>query len=70
MNLQTWGTPDQCYDTIVRNVDRIGTEAYVGVFSYAGRPWAEAERNLTCFPREDMPRLQSRVNTGNIAWAA
>jgi len=70
MNLQTWGTPDECYETIVRNVERIGAEAYVGIFSFAGMPWAEAERNLACFAGEVMPRLQSKAITGNIAWAA
>lgn len=70
MGLQTWGTPDMCYDTIVSNVERIGAEAYIGVFSYAGMPWEEAERNLTCFAKEVVPRLKARTITGNIAWAA
>jgi len=70
MNLQTWGTPDMCYDTIVSNVERIGAEAYIGVFSYAGMPYAEAERNMRCFASEVMPRLQARAITGNIAWVA
>lgn len=70
MNLQTWGTPDMCYDTIMRNADRIGAEAYVGVFSFAGMPWAEAERSMKCFAEEVMPRLQSKAITGNVAWAA
>jgi alkanesulfonate monooxygenase SsuD/methylene tetrahydromethanopterin reductase-like flavin-dependent oxidoreductase (luciferase family) len=70
MNLQTWGTPDQCHDTIVRNVERIGAEAYVGIFSYAGMPWEEAERNLRCFAAEVMPRLKARSISGRIPWAA
>lgn len=70
MNLQTFGTPEQCYDTIVSNVERIGAEAYIGVFSYAGMPWAEAERNMKLFASDVMPRLKSRTITGNIAWAA
>jgi hypothetical protein len=30
----------------------------VGVFSYAGMPWEEAERNMRLFAREVLPALQ------------
>ena len=70
MSLQTWGTPEQCHATIVNNCERIGAEAYIGVFSYAAMPPAEAERNLRCFATEVMPRLQLRAITGKIGWAA
>jgi alkanesulfonate monooxygenase SsuD/methylene tetrahydromethanopterin reductase-like flavin-dependent oxidoreductase (luciferase family) len=70
MDLQTWGTPEMCYDTIVGNAERIGAESYVGLFSYAGMPWEEAERNLRLFASDVMPKLQSRQITGNIDWAA
>ena len=70
MGLQTWGTPDMCHETITRNAERIGAEAYIGIFSYAGMPWQEAERNMKCFTDHVMPSLQSRSITGNIAWAA
>jgi len=70
MGLQTWGTPDMCYETITRNAERIGAEAYIGIFSYAGMPWQEAERNMTCFTNNVVPSLKSRSVTGNISWAA
>jgi alkanesulfonate monooxygenase SsuD/methylene tetrahydromethanopterin reductase-like flavin-dependent oxidoreductase (luciferase family) len=70
MSLQVWGTPDMCYDTIVRNAERIGAEGYIGIFSYAGMPWAEAERSMRLFAKEVMPRLQARQITGVIDWAA
>jgi alkanesulfonate monooxygenase SsuD/methylene tetrahydromethanopterin reductase-like flavin-dependent oxidoreductase (luciferase family) len=70
MGLQTWGTPDDCYETIVKNAQRIGAEAYIGIFSYAGMPWSEAERNLKCFAKDVMPRLQKLKMSGNISWAA
>ncbi|MEM7542379.1 MAG: LLM class flavin-dependent oxidoreductase [Pseudomonadota bacterium] len=70
MSLQTWGTPDMCYDTIIGNAERIGAEGYIGIFSYAGMPWDEAERNMTYFAKEVMPRLQNRQISGNVAWAA
>lgn len=70
MGLQTWGTPEMCYETITRNAERIGAESYVGIFSYAAMPWHEAERNLRLFSSEVMPRLQARKITGKIDWAA
>jgi alkanesulfonate monooxygenase SsuD/methylene tetrahydromethanopterin reductase-like flavin-dependent oxidoreductase (luciferase family) len=58
MNLQVWGTPAQCYDKILDIHARTGNSHYVGVFSYAGMPYADAERNMRLFAREVMPALQ------------
>ena len=58
MNLQVWGTPAQCYDKILDIHARTGNRHYVGVFSYAGMPYADAERNMRLFAREVMPALQ------------
>jgi alkanesulfonate monooxygenase SsuD/methylene tetrahydromethanopterin reductase-like flavin-dependent oxidoreductase (luciferase family) len=58
MNLQVWGTPEQCYEKILDIRRRTGNTHYVGVFSYAGMPWTEAERNMRLFAREVMPALQ------------
>jgi alkanesulfonate monooxygenase SsuD/methylene tetrahydromethanopterin reductase-like flavin-dependent oxidoreductase (luciferase family) len=58
VNLQVWGTPEQCYERILDVHRRVGNEHYVGVFSYAGMPWEEAERNARLFAREVMPALQ------------
>ena len=70
MSLQTWGTPEMCIDTITRNAERVGAETYVGVFSFAGMPWDEAERSMRLFANEVMPVLQKRKITGNVSWAA
>lgn len=70
MNLQVWGTPEMCYNTIVKNAERIGAEGFIGVFSYAGMPWADAERSQRLFAKEVMPRLQARKINGLIEWAA
>jgi hypothetical protein len=59
MNLQVWGTPEQCYEKIRDIHARTGNSHYVGVFSYAGMPSAEAERNMRLFAREVMPELGS-----------
>ena len=58
MNLQVWGTPAQCYDKILDIHARTGNTRFVGVFSYAGMPYADAERNMRLFAREVMPALQ------------
>jgi hypothetical protein len=59
LDLQVWGTPDQCFEKIVAIRRRIGCETYVGVFGYAGMPLAEAERNMRLFARAVMPRLRA-----------
>ena len=58
MNLQVFGTPAQCYEKILDIHERTGNSHYVGVFSYAGMPYADAERNMRLFAREVMPALQ------------
>ena len=58
MNLQVWGTPEQCYEKILDVRDRVGNDTFVGVFSYAGMAYDEAERNMRLFAREVMPVLQ------------
>ena len=58
VDLQVWGTPEQCYEKILDIRRRVGNDHYVGVFSYAGMPPAEAERNMRLFAKEVMPALQ------------
>jgi alkanesulfonate monooxygenase SsuD/methylene tetrahydromethanopterin reductase-like flavin-dependent oxidoreductase (luciferase family) len=58
MSLQVWGTPEQCYARILEVRERVGNEHFVGVFSYADMPWAEAERSMRLFAREVRPELQ------------
>ncbi len=58
MSLQVWGTPEQCYEKIVDIQKRVGNETFVGVFSYAGMPYDEAERSQRLFAREVMPELK------------
>ena len=57
VDLQVWGTPEQCYDKIMDIRRRVGNDHYVGVFSYAGMPPDEAERNMRLFAAEVMPEL-------------
>ena len=59
LQLQVWGTPEQCLTKILGTRQRLGSEAFVGVFSYAGMPWDEAERSLRLFAAEVRPALQA-----------
>jgi alkanesulfonate monooxygenase SsuD/methylene tetrahydromethanopterin reductase-like flavin-dependent oxidoreductase (luciferase family) len=58
VDLQVWGTPEQCYEKILDVQRRVGNDHFVGVFSYAGMPAAEAERSMRLFATEVMPALQ------------
>ncbi len=70
MNLQVWGTPEQCYEKILDIHGRTGNSHYVGVFGYAGMPYDEAERNLRLFARDVMPELQKLDTTAAPAGRA
>jgi alkanesulfonate monooxygenase SsuD/methylene tetrahydromethanopterin reductase-like flavin-dependent oxidoreductase (luciferase family) len=58
LNLQVWGTPEQCFDKVKQIRALAGCDTFVGVFSYAGMPAKEAERNARLFAKEVMPELQ------------
>jgi alkanesulfonate monooxygenase SsuD/methylene tetrahydromethanopterin reductase-like flavin-dependent oxidoreductase (luciferase family) len=61
LDLQVWGTPEQCYEKVVDTQQRTGGEAFVGIFSYAGMPYDMAEANLRLFVSEVMPELKRHV---------
>jgi len=63
VNLQVAGTPEQCYERILDINRRTGNSHYVGVFSYAGMPYDEAERNMRLFAAEVMPELHTLAPT-------
>jgi len=67
LGLQIWGTPDQCVDRIVDFTERLGSETFSGVFSYAGMPFDMAEANLRLFASDVMPRLKSHTRTKQAA---
>jgi hypothetical protein len=47
-----------CVEKIAEIGRKTGANSFVGVFSYAGMPPAEAERNLTLFAKAVMPELK------------
>jgi alkanesulfonate monooxygenase SsuD/methylene tetrahydromethanopterin reductase-like flavin-dependent oxidoreductase (luciferase family) len=58
VGLQVWGTPEQCVARIADIHARTANSHFVGVFSYAGMPHDEAERNMRLFAREVMPAIR------------
>ena len=58
LNLQVWGTPEQCLEKIERIHERVGHGSYVAVFSYGGMPYADAEASMRLFAEKVMPRLK------------
>jgi alkanesulfonate monooxygenase SsuD/methylene tetrahydromethanopterin reductase-like flavin-dependent oxidoreductase (luciferase family) len=58
LNLQVWGTPAQCVEKIDEIRRRVNADHFTGVFSYAGMPYDEAERNMRLFAAEVMPELK------------
>jgi len=63
VGLQVSGTPEQCYERILDIHRRTGNSHYVGVFSYAGMPYDEAERNMRLFAKDVMPELKKLAVT-------
>ncbi|HEV7730611.1 MAG TPA: LLM class flavin-dependent oxidoreductase [Candidatus Binatia bacterium] len=58
LSLQIWGTPAQCIEKIHDTRSKVGADTFIGVFSYAGMPPEEAQRNLRCFARDVLPALR------------
>ena len=59
MNLQVYGTPEQCVEKITRIGNRLGSDTFVGVFSYAGMPHEIAKANMELFADRVMPALKA-----------
>ena len=62
LNLQVWGTPEQCFEKIMDIRSKVGCSDFTGVFCYGGMPFDEAERNIRTFASDVMPRLQNLKN--------
>ena len=58
LNLQVWGTPDQCYEKIMSTRGRTGSESFLAAFSYGGMPYDEVEKSMRLFAKEVLPRLK------------
>jgi alkanesulfonate monooxygenase SsuD/methylene tetrahydromethanopterin reductase-like flavin-dependent oxidoreductase (luciferase family) len=59
MDLQVYGTPEQCVEKITKIGNRLGSDTFVGVFSMAGMPHAMAKANVEPFAERVMPALKA-----------
>jgi alkanesulfonate monooxygenase SsuD/methylene tetrahydromethanopterin reductase-like flavin-dependent oxidoreductase (luciferase family) len=58
MDLQVWGTPEQCLEKIRDIHSRTDCCGFNGIFSYAGMPLELGRANQTLFAREVLPELK------------
>jgi alkanesulfonate monooxygenase SsuD/methylene tetrahydromethanopterin reductase-like flavin-dependent oxidoreductase (luciferase family) len=58
LDLQVWGTPEQCYEKIMTTRGRIGSETYLAAFSFGGMPYDEVEKSMKLFASKVLPRLK------------
>ena len=58
LDLQVWGTPDQCYDKIMSTRNRIGSDSFLAAFSFGAMPYDEVEKSMRLFAKEVLPRLK------------
>ncbi len=70
VDLQIWGTPEQCVEKIANISNRIRSDSFTGVFSFAGMEWADAERNMKLFAKDVKPHLRRLAPIGERVRAA
>ena len=58
LDLQVWGTPDQCYDKIMSTRDRVGSDSFLAAFSFGAMPYDEVEKSMRLFAKEVLPPLK------------
>jgi alkanesulfonate monooxygenase SsuD/methylene tetrahydromethanopterin reductase-like flavin-dependent oxidoreductase (luciferase family) len=58
VDLQVWGTPEQCYEKALAIRERTGNDKFVASFAFGAMPYPEAERSMRLFAAEVMPELQ------------
>lgn len=68
--LQVWGTPDEVADQLIDYQRMVGAGGIIGVFSYGGMPFDEAEENMRLFSEKVMPRLQAHEVDGGVGNAS
>jgi alkanesulfonate monooxygenase SsuD/methylene tetrahydromethanopterin reductase-like flavin-dependent oxidoreductase (luciferase family) len=58
IELQIYGTPDQCYERIMDIRSKVGNDGFNAVCSFSGMTHEMAEANMRLFAAEVMPRLK------------
>jgi alkanesulfonate monooxygenase SsuD/methylene tetrahydromethanopterin reductase-like flavin-dependent oxidoreductase (luciferase family) len=62
-NLMPFGTPAQVIEKLQFMRETINMDGIMCNFSYAGMPWAEAERSMKCFAEKVMPEVKKWQTT-------
>ena len=70
VNLQVWGTPDQCLEKVHAIRERVGNDGLVCAFSYGGMPYDVAETSMRCFAERVRPRLQGLDRPASVSQVA
>ena len=73
VNLKQAATLDRaltCYERVMKIRETVGQDHFVGVFSYAGMPYDEAEESMCLFAREVVPELKKVGATTRAAAAS
>ncbi|GHF41478.1 alkanesulfonate monooxygenase SsuD/methylene tetrahydromethanopterin reductase-like flavin-dependent oxidoreductase (luciferase family) [Amycolatopsis bartoniae] len=58
IELQIYGTPDQCYERILDIRSKVGNDGFNAVCSFSGMSYETAEANMRLFAAEVMPRVK------------
>ncbi|NKQ51646.1 LLM class flavin-dependent oxidoreductase [Amycolatopsis sp. K13G38] len=58
IELQIYGTPEQCYERIVDIRSKVGNDGFNAVCSFSGMSYETAEANMRLFASEVMPRVK------------
>ncbi|MQA03281.1 MAG: LLM class flavin-dependent oxidoreductase [Streptosporangiales bacterium] len=58
IELQIYGTPDECYERIMEIRSQVGNNGFNAVCSFSGMSYEFAESNMKLFASEVMPRLK------------
>jgi alkanesulfonate monooxygenase SsuD/methylene tetrahydromethanopterin reductase-like flavin-dependent oxidoreductase (luciferase family) len=58
VQLQVWGTPEQCYERVRAIQGKIVCRSFNAAFSYAGMPYEAVEASMRLFAAEVLPALQ------------
>ena len=63
MNLQVWGTPEQCVSKIKDIHAKTNCAGFNGIFSYAGMGSEMAQRNMKLFADAVLPEIKKLGDT-------
>ncbi len=58
VDLQVWGTPEQCLEKVRRLTGTVNAGRFMATFNYAGMPFEDAERSMKLFASDVLPHLK------------